>query len=83
MFGKSKHPVRVTTASGLEKAAARIEQKTAEDHCRRAVRAFELTPSPATLQAASAALEAYEKTYLRWIAPVLARTNGQGLSRGG
>ena len=71
------------TASGLEKAAARIEQKSAEDQCMKAVKAFQQSPSPVTLQAASAALEAYENTYLRWIAPVVARTNGQGLSRGG
>ena len=71
------------TASGLEKAAARIEQRSAEDQCMRAVKAFQLSPSVGTLQAASAALETYEKTYLRWIAPVVARMNGQGLSRGG
>ena len=48
----------------------------------RVIKTFQLSPSTVSMQAASAALDAYEKEYARWIAPVVARLNGQGLHRG-
>ena len=73
---------RAATVGGLERASARIDQKAAEDRCMRVIKTFQLSPSTVSMQAASAALDAYEKEYARWIAPVVARLNGQGLHRG-
>ena len=78
----SKGPQRMRTVGGLERASGRIEQKTAEDGCMRVVKTFFSTASAASLHAASAALDAYEWEYVRWIAHVVARMNGQGLHRG-
>jgi hypothetical protein len=61
------------TENGLDRAVARIDQKRAEDACMRAITAFNKAPTTVTLKAAAEALEAYEREYVRWIAPILDR----------
>jgi hypothetical protein len=61
------------TENGLDRAVARIDQKRAEDACMRAIAAFNKAPADVTFKAAEEALGAYEREYVRWIAPILDR----------
>jgi hypothetical protein len=46
----------------------------------RAIAAFNKAPAAGTLKAAAEALEAYEKEYVRWIAPILDRLSASRLN---
>lgn len=79
MLTKKQKHFRKAYVSGGQKTQARIEQKTAEMKCMRVIDAFRQAASWVTFVAATAALDAYEKEYVRWIAPIATKLNGKGL----